>query len=215
MEELREMATRGEPLWHRKRGDDSQPKTLNSFEYRRLFRSVDAKLEKFLRMVKAGDLNCMPSLDPSGHERLPIPQGDHDRPPMMPLEHKEQQSLEASRHIGYVDITTAVSIVKLFMNNQWLATFENIVTSVTLLGVISTGVNGSYDGALQVLRVEFHLPTALVPDRESYFARYCKKLDRKTWIAVAVSLDDLFLHSFVNFRRSTSGCLIQETFICS
>ncbi|TXG67869.1 hypothetical protein EZV62_009144 [Acer yangbiense] len=139
MEELREMATRGEPLWHRKRGDDSQPETLNSFEYRRLFRIVDAKLEKFMRMVKARDPNCMPSLDPSGHERLPIPRGDHYRPPTMPLEHKEQQSLEASRHIGYVDIMTAVSIVELFMNvNQWLATFENIVSSVTLLGVIST-----------------------------------------------------------------------------
>ncbi|KAK3199541.1 hypothetical protein Dsin_022956 [Dipteronia sinensis] len=116
MEELREMATRGEPLWHRRGGDDSQPETLNSFEYGRLFGSADAKLEKLMRMVKAGDPNCMPSLDPSGHERLPVPRGDHYRPPTMPLEHEEQQSLEASRHIGYVDIMTAVSIVELFMS---------------------------------------------------------------------------------------------------
>ncbi|KAK2639557.1 hypothetical protein Ddye_027352 [Dipteronia dyeriana] len=151
MEELREMATRGEPLWHRRGGDDSQLETLNSLEYMWLFGSVDAKLEKLMRMVKAGDPNCMPSLDSSVHERLPVPRGDHYRIPTTPLEHEEQQPLKASRHIGYVDIMTAVSIVELFMNvNQWLATFENIVSSATLLGALSTGVNGSYDGAVQV-----------------------------------------------------------------
>ncbi|KAK3199532.1 hypothetical protein Dsin_022947 [Dipteronia sinensis] len=130
----------------------------------------------------------------------------------MPRELEEQQSLEASRHLGFVHMTS-VSIVELFMDvNQWLATFSNIVSRATLLGVISTGVEGSYDGALQVLRAEFYLPTALVPARESYFARYCKKLDPMTWGVVDVSLEDLFFHSFVKFRRRPSGCLIQQTF---
>ncbi|KAK2639559.1 hypothetical protein Ddye_027354 [Dipteronia dyeriana] len=210
MEELTIMAVMGEPLWLRRGGDNIQPENLNSFEYMRQFGSVDATLEEIIRMVKVRDPN-LPSLDPNSHE-LPVPGGDNYRPPTMPWELEEQQSLEASRHLGFVH-TTSVSIVELFMDvNQWLATFSNIVSRATLLGVISTGVEGSYDGALQVLRAEFYLPTALVPARESYFARYCKKLDPMTWGVVDVSLEDLFCHSSVKFRRRASGCLIQQTF---
>ncbi|KAI9186498.1 hypothetical protein LWI28_017877 [Acer negundo] len=148
MEELTIMASMGEPLWLRKGGDNIQPENLNSFEYMRQFGSVDATLEEIIRMVEVRDPN-LPSLDPNSHE-LPVP-GDNYRPPTMPRELKEQQSLEASRHLGFVHMTS-VSIVELFMDvNQWLATFSNIVSRATLLGVISTGVEGSYDGALQVV----------------------------------------------------------------
>ncbi|KAK1581266.1 hypothetical protein Q3G72_004392 [Acer saccharum] len=149
MEELTTMAIMGEPLWLRRGGDNIQPEHLNSFEYMRQFGSVDATLEEIIRMVEVRDPN-LPSLDPNSHE-LPVPGEDNYRPPTMPRELEEQQSLEASRHLGLVHMTS-IRIVELFMDvNQWLATFSNIVSRATLLGVISTGVEGSYDGALQVV----------------------------------------------------------------
>ncbi|XP_054812209.1 homeobox-leucine zipper protein ROC2-like [Prosopis cineraria] len=56
---------------------------------------------------------------------------------------------------------------------------------------------------------EIHMPAALVPGRECYFARYCKKLSETTWAIVDVSLEKYFPHPSINFRRRPSGCFIQ------
>ncbi|KAH7544331.1 hypothetical protein JRO89_XS15G0150300 [Xanthoceras sorbifolium] len=209
MEELTKMALEGEPLWSRRSGGDtnSQFETLNGFEYMKEFGSIDATLEQIMRMVEVGDPNCLPSLDQNPD--------DHRPPMMMPPQVPGELQLfhtEASREIGLVS-TNAINIVDLFMDvNQWLAAFSNIVARATLLGVISTGEEGSYHGALQVLKAEFYIPTALVPSRETYFARYSKQLSPTTWGVVDVSLEDLFRHPFVKFRRRPSGCLIQDLF---
>lgn len=59
------------------------------------------------------------------------------------------------------------------------------------------------------MTVELHLPTALVPTRESHFVRYCKQLGYGTWGVVDVSLENLFPYPASGFRRRLSGCLIQ------
>lgn len=56
---------------------------------------------------------------------------------------------------------------------------------------------------------EFHVPSPLVPVRESYFARYCKQLGPGTWGVVDVSLENMFKYPSICFRRRPSGCLIQ------
>ncbi|XP_020417883.1 homeobox-leucine zipper protein MERISTEM L1 [Prunus persica] len=120
-------------------------------------------------------------------------------------------SSEASREIGLVRMNPS-SIVQLLMNlRQWSQAFSNIVSRAAIVGVLSsTGVQGNYDGTLQVMTAEFHAPTPLVPTRESYFARYCKKLGSDTWAVVDVSLEKLFQFPSRNFRRQPSGCLVQE-----
>nr|BAJ93175.1 predicted protein [Hordeum vulgare subsp. vulgare] len=114
---------------------------------------------------------------------------------------------EASRDATVV-IMTPASLVEILMDvNQYAAVFSSIVSRAATLEVLSTGVAGCYDGALQVMSVEFQVPSPLVPTRESYFVRYCKRNADGAWAVVDVSLDGL---QGVKCRRRPSGCLIQE-----
>ncbi|KAI6690527.1 hypothetical protein NL676_027355 [Syzygium grande] len=94
--------------------------------------------------------------------------------------------------------------------DQWSANFSNIVSKPTVLGVLYPGTPGTNDGTLQVMSAEFHIPTALVPTRSVYFARYCKQLDWDLWGVVDYSLECMFPSSFIKYQRRPSGCLIQQ-----
>ncbi|KAL9384121.1 hypothetical protein Peur_024444 [Populus x canadensis] len=94
--------------------------------------------------------------------------------------------------------------------NQWSTIFCGIVSRAMTLEVLSTGVAGNYNGALQVMTAEFQVPSPLVPTRENYFVRYCKQHTDGTWAVVDVSLDSLCPSLMSKCRRRSSGCLIQE-----
>ncbi|KAG2568985.1 hypothetical protein PVAP13_7NG364900 [Panicum virgatum] len=111
---------------------------------------------------------------------------------------------EASRGSSVV-IMTRANLVEILMDvNQYATMFSSIVSRAATLEVLSTGVAGNYNGALQVV------PSPLVPTRESYFVRYCKQNADGTWAVVDVSLDSLRPGSVLKCRRRPSGCLIQE-----
>ncbi|KAJ8556283.1 hypothetical protein K7X08_023041 [Anisodus acutangulus] len=117
---------------------------------------------------------------------------------------------EASRESAVV-IMNHINLVKILMDvNQWTSFFTGIVSKATILEVLSTGVAGNYNGALQVMTAEFQVPSPLVPTRENYFVRYCKQHADGTWAVVDVSLDNLRPNSVSRCRRRPSGCLIQE-----
>ncbi|KAL2640866.1 hypothetical protein AAZX31_06G283900 [Glycine max] len=117
---------------------------------------------------------------------------------------------EASRETAVV-IMNHVNLVEILMDvNQWSTVFSGIVSRAMTLEVLSTGVAGNYNGALQVMTAELQLPTPLVPTRESYFVRYCKQHGDGTWAVVDVSLDNLRPSPSARCRRRPSGCLIQE-----
>ncbi|CAM0911067.1 unnamed protein product [Alopecurus aequalis] len=117
---------------------------------------------------------------------------------------------EASRGSAVV-IMTHGSLVEILMDvNQFATVFSSIVSRASTHEVLSTGVAGNYDGALQVMSMEFQVPSPLVPTRESYFVRYCKHSPDGTWAVVDVSLDSLRPSSVVKCRRRPSGCIIQE-----
>ncbi|GAY34167.1 hypothetical protein CUMW_010020 [Citrus unshiu] len=94
--------------------------------------------------------------------------------------------------------------------NQWSSVFCGIVSRAMTIEVLSTGVAGNYNGALQVMTAEFQVPSPLVPTRENYFVRYCKQHSDGTWAVVDVSLDNLRPSPISKCRRRPSGCLIQE-----
>ncbi|KAF7146476.1 hypothetical protein RHSIM_Rhsim04G0055700 [Rhododendron simsii] len=94
--------------------------------------------------------------------------------------------------------------------NQWASVFSGIVSRATTLEVLSTGVAGNYNKALQVMSAEFHMLSPVVPTRETYFVRYCKHHIDGTWAVVDVSLDNLRSSPVMRCRRRPSGCLIQE-----
>ncbi|KAF2534426.1 hypothetical protein F2Q70_00032875 [Brassica cretica] len=117
---------------------------------------------------------------------------------------------EASRESTVV-IMNHINLVEILMDvNQWSSVFCGIVSRALTLEVLSTGVAGNYNGALQVMTAEFQVPSPLVPTRENYFVRYCKKHSDNTWAVVDVSLDSLRPSPITRNRRRPSGCLIQE-----
>ncbi|CAL0303950.1 unnamed protein product [Lupinus luteus] len=117
---------------------------------------------------------------------------------------------EASRETTVV-IMNHVNLVEILMDvNQWSTVFSGIVSRAMTLEVLSTGVAGNYNGALQVMTAELQVPSPLVPTRESYFVRYCKQHVDGTWAVVDVSLDNLRPSPSPRCRRRPSGCLIQE-----
>ncbi|KAK1368421.1 Homeobox-leucine zipper protein PROTODERMAL FACTOR 2 [Heracleum sosnowskyi] len=103
-----------------------------------------------------------------------------------------------------------LKLVEIMMDvNQWSTMFSGIVSRAMTIEVLSAGMAGNYDGALQVMTAEFQVPSPLVPTRENYFVRYCKKLDNKTWAVADVSLDSMRPASN-QCRRRPSGCLIEH-----
>ncbi|XP_021287377.1 homeobox-leucine zipper protein PROTODERMAL FACTOR 2-like [Herrania umbratica] len=196
LEELKKMASMGEPLWQRK----DNMEILDGIQYLKLLRRYDLTADMIIKLVERG-----------GPQRSPSPGGNQDMP-TFPLAEFQFNPLyiEGSRETGLVDMKP-VSIVELLMDSrQWLAAFPSIVSRATLIGVILHGANGSYDGRVQVIAAEFHHSSPLIPSRQSYFARYSKQIARGTWGVVDVSLENLFPSTHVQFRRSPSGCIIEE-----
>ncbi|KAM3744309.1 hypothetical protein ACB098_06G043100 [Castanea mollissima] len=206
MEELTKMALKGEPLWQLQKNGKTE--LLNDVEYMRQFGHVDATLKEIMKMVEVREPpQWMPSLGntsecsfESGYK--PISCNENEPEPLR---------IEASRETGHVRMNP-IGLVEMLMDlKQWSLVFSNIVSKAMILGILSsTGKEGNYDGTLQVMTAEFHVPSPLVPVRESYFARYCKQVAPGTWGIVDISLEKLFSYPLVTFRRRPSGCLIQE-----
>ncbi|GFP78795.1 homeobox-leucine zipper protein hdg2 [Phtheirospermum japonicum] len=118
---------------------------------------------------------------------------------------------EASRETVVVAMSAQKVIEILVDVEQWSNVFSGVVSRASNVQVISSGVGGTYNEAIQVMNAEFQVPSPLVPTRESYFVRYCKQGVDGTWAVVDVSLDQL-LHSnpLVSCRRRPSGCIVQE-----
>ncbi|KAG8078006.1 hypothetical protein GUJ93_ZPchr0007g4702 [Zizania palustris] len=123
-------------------------------------------------------------------------------------------SVEASRECGLVYLDT-VQLVHAFMDvDQWKELFPSMITKAATLSVISTGDDGGQDGVVQLMFAELQTLTPVVPTREFYFARYCKKLTAERWAVVDVSFDkpetDVRASSPVRCWKNPSGCIFEE-----
>lgn len=167
-----------------------------------------AAMEELVRMAQAGDPLWIPSADNSTEmlsedEYLrSFPRGIGPKPLGLRSEASRETAVVIMNHISLVEILMDV--------NQWSTVYCGIVSRAMTLEVLSTGVAGNYNGALQVMTAEFQVPTPLVPTRENYFVRYCKQHSDSTWAVVDVSLDSLRPSPISRSRRRPSGCLIQE-----
>uniref|UniRef100_J3MQ68 Uncharacterized protein n=1 Tax=Oryza brachyantha TaxID=4533 RepID=J3MQ68_ORYBR len=146
-----------------------------------------AAMEELVRMAQLGEPLWTPALsgEALGEEEYTraFPRGLGPKSP-------ELRS-EASRETAVV-IMNHVSLVEMLMDvGQWTALFSSIVSRAATLEVLSTGVAGNHNGALQLMSAEFQMPSPLVPTRESQFLRYCKQHPDGTWAVVDVSLDGL------------------------
>ncbi|PIN03003.1 hypothetical protein CDL12_24476 [Handroanthus impetiginosus] len=167
-----------------------------------------AAMEELIRMAQAGEPLWIPGTDNSAETLSEeeyvraFPRGIGPKPLGLKSEASRESAVVIMNHINLVEILMDV--------NQWSSVFSSIVSRAVTLEVLSTGVAGNYNGALQVMTAEFQVPSPLVPTRENYFVRYCKQHTDGTWAVVDVSLDNLRPTSMSRCRRRPSGCLIQE-----
>lgn len=167
-----------------------------------------AAMEELIRMAQAGDPLWVPSpdnlteiLNEEEYFRT-FPRGIGPMPLGLKSEASRDSAVVIMNHMNLVEILMDV--------NQWSCVFSGIVSRAMTLDVLSTGVAGNFNGALQVMTAEFQVPSPLVPTRENYFVRYCKQHGDSTWAVVDVSLDGLRPSPIPRCRRRPSGCLIQE-----
>ncbi|CAN6690058.1 unnamed protein product [Malus baccata var. baccata] len=169
-----------------------------------------AAMEELIRMAEAGDPLWVPGDHNSIHQEIlnedeylrTFPRGIGPKPLGLKSEASRETALVIMNHVNLVEILMDV--------NQWSTVFCGIVSRAMTLDILSTGVAGNYNGALQVMAAEFQVPSPLVPTRENYFVRYCKQNVDGTWAVVDVSLDNLRQSPVSRSRRRPSGCLIQE-----
>ncbi|XP_065878508.1 homeobox-leucine zipper protein PROTODERMAL FACTOR 2-like [Euphorbia lathyris] len=164
-------------------------------------------MEELIRMAQAGEPLWIPSenstelLNEEEYLRA-FPRGIGPRPLGFKSESSRESAVVIMNHINLVEILMDV--------NQWATVFCGIISRAMTLEILSTGVAGNYNGALQVMTAEFQVPSPLVPTRENYFVRYCKQHVDGTWAVVDVSLDNLRPNPISRSRRRPSGCVIQE-----
>ncbi|KAK8612485.1 hypothetical protein V6N13_092600 [Hibiscus sabdariffa] len=166
-----------------------------------------AAMEELIRLAQSGEPLWVPrnnSTDVLNEDEYlrTFPRGIGPKPLGLRSEASRESAVVIMNHVNLVEILMDV--------NKWSSVFCGIVSRAMTLEVLSTGVAGNYNGALQVMTAEFQVPSPLVPTRENYFVRYCKQHIDGTWAVVDVSLDNLRPNPVSKCRRRPSGCLIQE-----
>ncbi|GMJ14596.1 protodermal factor 2 [Hibiscus trionum] len=166
-----------------------------------------AAMEELIRLAQSGEPLWVPrnnSTDVLNEDEYlrTFPRGIGPKPLGLRSESSRESAVVIMNHVNLVEILMDVT--------QWSSVFCGIVSRAMTLEVLSTGVAGNYNGALQVMTAEFQVPSPLVPTRENYFVRYCKQHIDGTWAVVDVSLDNLRPNPVSKCRRRPSGCLIQE-----
>lgn len=128
---------------------------------------------------------------------------------------------EASRESGLVIIDNSVALVETLMDERrWSDMFSCMIAKATILEEVSTGIAGSRNGSLLLMKAELQVLSPLVPIREVIFLRFCKQLAEGAWAVVDVSIDGLMRDqnsattstaANLKCRRLPSGCVMQDT----
>lgn len=121
---------------------------------------------------------------------------------------------EASRETGMVIINSLALVETLMDSNRWAEMFPCMIARTTTTDVISSGVGGTRNGALQLMHAELQVLSPLVPVREVNFLRFCKQHAEGVWAVVDVSIDSIRETSggptYLSCRRLPSGCVVQD-----
>lgn len=122
---------------------------------------------------------------------------------------------EASRETGMVIINSLALVETLMDSNRWAEMFPCMIARSSTTDVISSGMGGTRNGALQLMHAELQVLSPLVPVRVVNFLRFCKQHAEGVWAVVDVSIDFVrensgFSPTYVNCRRLPSGCVVQD-----
>lgn len=121
---------------------------------------------------------------------------------------------EASRETGMVIINSLALVETLMDCNKWAEMFPCMIARTSTTDVISSGMGGTRNGALQLMHAELQVLSPLVPVREVNFLRFCKQHAEGVWAVVDVSIDTIRDPSgaptYPCCRRLPSGCVVQD-----
>ncbi|XP_063950074.1 homeobox-leucine zipper protein HDG1 [Daucus carota subsp. sativus] len=109
----------------------------------------------------------------------------------------------------------STDLVEVLMNaDQWAEMFSEMIGSSSTLEVISGGINGTKNCALQLMQAEIQVISPLVPVRQMRFLRFCRQHVNGAWVVVDVSIDNISegvgSQTFSPCRRLPSGCILQD-----
>ncbi|MQM03815.1 hypothetical protein Taro_036610 [Colocasia esculenta] len=119
---------------------------------------------------------------------------------------------EATRETGMVIINSSALVETLMDADRWPDMFPSLIVKTSTTDVICTGMGGTRNGTLQLMRAELQVLSPLVPVREVSFLRFCKEHAQGVWAVVDVSVDAVRGNpsAAVSCRRLPSGCMVQD-----
>ncbi|URE02444.1 Homeobox-leucine zipper protein [Musa troglodytarum] len=122
---------------------------------------------------------------------------------------------EATRETGVVIINSSSLVDTLMDAARWADMFPSVIARASAADVISSGMGGTNNGALQLMHAELQVLSPLVPVREVHFLRFCKQLAEGAWAIVDVSIDGIrgtpsASPAKTQCRRLPSGCVVQD-----
>ncbi|XP_044504884.1 homeobox-leucine zipper protein ANTHOCYANINLESS 2-like isoform X2 [Mangifera indica] len=121
---------------------------------------------------------------------------------------------DASRETGMVIVNSVALVETLMDGNRWIEMFPCMISGAATIDMISSGVAGTKNGALQVMLAEFQVLSPLVPVRQIKFVRFCKQHAEGMWAVVDVSIntnrDGPIGDPYSTCRRLPSGCVVQD-----
>ncbi|XP_072989012.1 homeobox-leucine zipper protein ROC5-like [Typha latifolia] len=171
-------------------------------------------MDELVKMAQMGDPLWIPSLE-GGKETLNYEEYSRVFPRCIGVAKQVGFVSEATRETDAVIINSTALVETLMDATRWADMFPCMVASTTTTEVISSGMGGSRNGALQLMHAELQVLSPLVPIREVNFLRFCKQLEEGAWAIVDVSIDGIretpsTLPANMKCRRLPSGCMVQD-----
>ncbi|KAL3834478.1 hypothetical protein ACJIZ3_009214 [Penstemon smallii] len=121
---------------------------------------------------------------------------------------------DGTRYTGVVMLKSVMLMETMMKVDRWTKIFPWNIGKASTLNVISNGMGGNKNGALQMMQAEFQVLSPMVPVREAKFIRFCKQHSEDIWAVVDVSVDSIFDGlrgtTSTNCRRLPSGCIVQD-----
>ncbi|CAO2174363.1 unnamed protein product [Urochloa humidicola] len=203
------------------RATGSAPPSMVGIDRSMLLELAISAMDELVKLARIDEPLWLPSLNGSPNkEVLNFEEYSHSFLPCIGVKPVGYVS-EASRESGIVIIDDSVALVETLMDERrWSDMFSCMIAKATILEEVTSGIAGSRNGALLLMKAELQVLSPLVSIREVTFLRFCKQLAESAWAVVDVSIDGLVRDQSsatasnagnVRCRRLPSGCVMQDT----